>query len=174
MTAAIGKSPRLPAAPCPPSQAQRPNGSITSSISSSLQLGRTWCRATRRFPAWVPRSKPQAASPPNLKSTTTTSLPLPKPPPETAWARWCWCRPRPALRQNRDSAAAHAGARPLRPPQRNPDCETAARPERPRPVPQPEAHAHRHTRARAMCQAAAEFPEGVHILEAADIWQAAP
>lgn len=29
------------------------------------------------------------------------------------------------------------------------------------------------TLARAMCQAAAEFPEGVHILEAADIWQAA-
>ena len=30
------------------------------------------------------------------------------------------------------------------------------------------------TLARAMCHAAAEFPEGVHILEAADIWQAAP
>ena len=30
------------------------------------------------------------------------------------------------------------------------------------------------TLARAMCQAAAEFPQGVHILEAADIWQAAP
>ena len=29
------------------------------------------------------------------------------------------------------------------------------------------------TLARAMCQAAAEFPQGVHILEAADIWQAA-